>query len=521
LLIEYRELEMARSSILRSTGPRGALCILVALFCMSCSDEGVRPANGDTPVCAIDPFAIDFGTVETGEFVDTTVTITNAGEIPFTCCISTDSRHYEILCVTGPDTLGQGECLVLAVRFQPDTVGAIPGTIETGCGACGAISCTGFGVELSVCDIEPRELDFGARCIGEYLDGSFILRNAGYGIIRGEIGEASEHYTIMAGGGPYAIGAGESVSVTVRYEPAATGLHTCVIETGTSACPEVICTGTGLYAWRKIASGTSADLYGVWGSSSSDVIAVGTGGTIVRYNGSSWSEIHGIASFPLYDVWGTASYDIFVVGAARTLFHYNGYSWGFMNSPAAGDLRCIDGTAWNDVFAAGKGAMRFDGSVWSVILGVDRSLTDMWAYSASEIFMVDTIGTILHYDGTEWSELDSAINTRLNAIWGSAPDDIFVVDAEGNIFHYDGARWRRVYSIFYSDLRAIWGSAPDDVYVAGQYFTVLHYDGEDWEMILRDGTWEDTFYGIWGSSAGDVFFVGTGGAMHHYGRLVD
>lgn len=512
---------MARSSLHRSRGPSRVFCALIVLLFACCTDEGIRPSNGDKPLCEIEPSSIDFGAVETGEIVDTLVTVSNTGEIPFTCRISADSPHYEIICVTGPDTLSQGECLAVTIRFQPDAVGTLPCRIETDCGACGDIACTGFGIELSVCDIEPQTLEFDTLTIGEYLDGSFSVSNTGAGIIRGEIGESSEHYSIVTGGGPYAIGAGESVTVTVRYEPLTDDRHESTIETGTAACPGVTCTGNGKYIWQIIESGTSADLYGVWGSSSNDVIAVGSGGTIVRYNGSSWNVTSSITSFTLYDVWGSASYDIFVVGAARTLLHHNGYSWGFMNSPAAGDLYCIEGTAWNNVFAGGFGAIHYNGSVWSTSLGADRSMTDIWVYSATEAFTVDSLGNVLHYDGANWSEIDFAVHTCLSGIWGSSPNDIFVLSAEGDVYHFNGEKWLRMHiGYFYSDFNSIWGSAPDDVYVVGQYFTVLHYDGAEWRMILRDGTWEDTFYGVWGSSENDVFFVGTGGVVYHYGSLI-
>ena len=359
---------MARSFMLRSLGASRVICMLVAIISTSCGDEGVRPSNGDTPVCVIDPSTIDFGAVETGEFVDTTVAITNAGDIPFVCRISTASSHYRVLDVTGADTLEKDDRLVATLRFEPYTVGAVSCAIKTGCGACGDIPCTGTGFELSVCDIDPVNLDFGALIVGELRDLSFIVRNAGDGIILGEIAETGEHYTIVAGDGPYAIGAGESVSVTVRYEPVTAGDHGCTIETGTAACTDVACTGSGAYIWRKMDSGATEDLYGVWGSSGDMVVTVGDGGAILQYDGASWRRTNSGTAFPLFDIWGSAEYDIFVVGAARTLLHHNGYSWGFMTPPAAGDLHCIDGTGWNNVFAGGKGAIHYDGSAWTVSL---------------------------------------------------------------------------------------------------------------------------------------------------------
>lgn len=46
------------------------------------------------------------------------------------------------------------------------------------------------------------------------------------------------------------------------------------------------------YAWTSMTSGTTVILHEVWGSSASNVFAVGAWGTVLRYNGSSWLRYH-------------------------------------------------------------------------------------------------------------------------------------------------------------------------------------------------------------------------------------
>ena len=60
--------------------------------------------------------------------------------------------------------------------------------------------------------------------------------------------------------------------------------------------------------------GVSNSLYGVWGSSSSDVFAVGNFGIILHYDGSSWSGMADGISNSLHGVWGEFSSDVFAVG---------------------------------------------------------------------------------------------------------------------------------------------------------------------------------------------------------------
>ncbi|MBI4420748.1 MAG: Ig-like domain-containing protein, partial [Gemmatimonadetes bacterium] len=46
---------------------------------------------------------------------------------------------------------------------------------------------------------------------------------------------------------------------------------------------------TPVNLWTAMTSGTSEQLWGVWGASDTDIFAVGGSGTILRYNGTSWS----------------------------------------------------------------------------------------------------------------------------------------------------------------------------------------------------------------------------------------
>jgi hypothetical protein len=62
-------------------------------------------------------------------------------------------------------------------------------------------------------------------------------------------------------------------------------------------------------------SGTSESLYGVWGASSSNVFAVGSQGTILHYDGSTWSTMaSGTTSWELTAVWGASASDVYSVG---------------------------------------------------------------------------------------------------------------------------------------------------------------------------------------------------------------
>jgi len=98
-------------------------------------------------------------------------------------------------------------------------------------------------------------------------------------------------------------------------------------------------------SWEEMPSGTNALLKGIWGSSGTDVFAVGGGfwpnGIIIHYNGDSWSggttfTTSSCCSFnstpgmvtegEINDIWGSSSADVFAVGDGGLVLHYDGTS---------------------------------------------------------------------------------------------------------------------------------------------------------------------------------------------------
>ena len=63
-------------------------------------------------------------------------------------------------------------------------------------------------------------------------------------------------------------------------------------------------------------------LLGAWGSSLSDVFAVGYGGTVLHYNGSAWGPMASGTTNQLLGVWGSSPSDVFAVGNWGTILHY-------------------------------------------------------------------------------------------------------------------------------------------------------------------------------------------------------
>ena len=69
------------------------------------------------------------------------------------------------------------------------------------------------------------------------------------------------------------------------------------------------------------------NLRGLWGGSGTDVFAVGDGGTILHYNGSTWINISNMPPSVLNDVWGISATSVYTVGMTGSIMHSDGTRW--------------------------------------------------------------------------------------------------------------------------------------------------------------------------------------------------
>jgi predicted outer membrane repeat protein len=212
----------------------------------ACTDVNCMGSSGSSiPVCDVDADTLEFGTVIIGNYSDLDFFITNTGADTLRGTVSELCDHYSITAGEGAYALTTGETVFVTVRFEPTLSGGHSCSIETGTMLCGSVYCTGIGMDPPLCVMEPDTLDFGTVLAGTFSDLDFFIANAGGDTLSGDVSETCDYYSITAGGGAYALAAGETVFVTVRFEPTMSGNHTCMIETGTVLCGDVYCTGEG------------------------------------------------------------------------------------------------------------------------------------------------------------------------------------------------------------------------------------------------------------------------------------
>ena len=96
---------------------------------------------------------------------------------------------------------------------------------------------------------------------------------------------------------------------------------------------------TQTWAWVKSYEGIPGEptRYGVWGNTANDIYVLSHSGCMVQggeddmnilhYDGTGWSQMDIGVSTPLYDIWGSSGSNVFAVGDSGTIVHYNGTAW--------------------------------------------------------------------------------------------------------------------------------------------------------------------------------------------------
>ncbi|RLC20069.1 MAG: hypothetical protein DRI57_05665 [Deltaproteobacteria bacterium] len=274
--------------------------------------------------------------------------------------------------------------------------------------------------------------------------------------------------------------------------------------------------------WIKMESPTSERLLDVWGSSGSDVFAVGNNSAFFHYDGSSWSE----RSIPssCWSLWGNSGSDLFSGG--QYFYHYDGSNWETKASFSTLTLITdIWGSSENNVFAVDYHngyILHYDGNAKIVYRNTSGGLWGIWGSSESNVFAVGMNGAILHYNGTSWTEMTSPTSDSLLGVWGNSGSNVFAVGENGTILHYNGTSWTEMTVSTSDPLVSVWGSSESDIFAVGGFredntslrSVILHYDGTNWEEMPSPTS--DFLWSVWGSSGDDVFAAGDNGTILHY-----
>jgi len=269
--------------------------------------------------------------------------------------------------------------------------------------------------------------------------------------------------------------------------------------------------------WKVLRQGlTDSTLFGAWQNTATNIYAVGKGGSVLNYNGTTWSTVaSGISGGQaLYSVFGFGPSDIWTVGTGFTA-HFGGTAWTAV-TPPSGTYYGVWGSSTTDVYAVGTAIIHNPGTGWVTEPdpGV-ATLRSVWGSDSAHVWAVGDTGRILFNDGSgTWASQPSCTTNNLRSVWGSSASNVYAVGAGGAACHYNGNTWTAVSVGITSYLEAVGGSGPTDVWIASPLGRMSHFNGTTWTQLQTGvGT---TLLGLTSGSASSVAVVGNHGTLLNY-----
>ncbi len=232
--------------------------------------------------------------------------------------------------------------------------------------------------------------------------------------------------------------------------------------------------------------------FGVWANSPSDVYVVGSGWTMVHWNGTLWSTNPASSGYGWYfDAWAPDSQKIFVVGTvgAGAISWWDADGWNQANA-------CFPVDEDTDITADTGTETTSDGDTEANPDTETDSETDppvnfdgicinffgVWGTSGNNVYAVGDRGTIAHFGaGTGTLQTTGTTLNTLNDVWGSSDTDIWAVGNNGTVMHSNGSVWTLMFILIEHNLYGVFGTSATDVTMVGENNCLIHYDGADFD----------------------------------------
>ena len=198
-------------------------------------------------------------------------------------------------------------------------------------------------------------------------------------------------------------------------------------------------------AWTTQTAPTSEHIYAMWGARPDAVWAVTQGGEVLFWDGVEWAVVHQQAR-PLYGIYGTSATDVHVVGSEGAALHFDGDDWTARSTGTNHTLvglwagpgdRAVSVGARNFVNGV---ALRYDGAWQELPSGTSPILSAVWGAIEWDLYAVGDAGTVRRFDGTGWTTMSSGTQEFLWAIAGApgANGGGFAVGLNGTVLQAQG-----------------------------------------------------------------------------------
>jgi hypothetical protein len=289
----------------------------------------------------------------------------------------------------------------------------------------------------------------------------------------------------------------------------------------------------------------------VWGTSSSDVWAVGSGGTVIHWDGAAWKPVPVPPSpTPVTNtfnaVWGTGPKDVWIASSTAILFHNTGDGWVRDPLPVKRNWEYEEPiyAIWGD----GDGNFRLGTRAINLYKYNDNPGPNGPKANQARRIIVDGgsgwglmrgATSVLGFFGTAedlWYVGDNSYRNATDKPWqrsvsmhgvflpDAGPSDAGNPDAapppswleEEPKAVPDTLTWTEIETNTTARLNAIWGGSANDIWAVGERGVMrrMRPGQTSWEIV--PSVTDEELKALWGTSASDIWAVGDNGTILHF-----
>lgn len=303
-----------------------------------------------------------------------------------------------------------------------------------------------------------------------------------------------------------------------------------------AACLLTACTDEPVVVeWQIVHKDLPGALLSVWGTSSTDVWAVGgdardgSGPLVIHFDGDAWTRVPtGETQGNLWWVFGFADGPVYMGGDGGVILrHQNDGQFTRMTTPGTDTVYGIWGASQGDLWAVGGASDATGGFVWR-LAGDDTNATwlpepslpaevpgsaaiwKIFGTGASDAWLVGSNGVALHWDGKQLTTGATGVGSSLFTV--HARDGLYTAVgglASGIVVEYDGAAWQDVTpDPLPTGLSGVTLGADGFGVAVGSFGGVYSRSDAGWAPEELGFTVGANFHGSWIDDRGGVWAVG-------------
>lgn len=279
--------------------------------------------------------------------------------------------------------------------------------------------------------------------------------------------------------------------------------------------------------WQVVHRDLPSALLSVWGTSATDVWAVGgdvgEGPLVLRYDGAQWSQLDTGHTGTLWWVFGFEGGPVYMGGEGGAILRYEDGTFTAMSTPGTATVFGIWGSAPDAMWAVGGAsdatggfAWRLEGDAWveeatfPSDVAARAALWKVFGRGPDDAWLVGSNGVSLHWDGAALTEEATGVGSSLFTV--SANDERFVAVGglvNGIIVEREGGPWHNVTPS--NDLPSLSGVVLGEGevgFAVGGFGGVYARDASGWRVEETEIELVQNLHAVWLDPDGGVWAVG-------------